>query len=218
MGCNCSRTESTLNPVNLKGSVGKKYQELPNQYSGEGIKRTVAWQAVITPSELKAKRNEFWRSRTTGNRTCWMQLKQAIEADSATAGVLLEMAGIFPESGSIRLCYDSEGNTYEIPVFVVNDPVKFLEEGGYVPPPKKERHEEDITVKLRGINGQDTKIQINTGKLVSELKAQYSQENENPEGNIRLFFGGKEMKDNQEILNYGVENEMVIQVYFFKKA
>lgn len=38
---------------------------------------------------------------------------------------LLNKAKITPLSGSIQMCVDPKGSKYELPVFVINDPISY---------------------------------------------------------------------------------------------
>lgn len=55
----------------------------------------------------------------------WATLKQVCETDHLTAVVLMEAAGITTDNGSIELCYDSTGASYEIPIPCINVPLNF---------------------------------------------------------------------------------------------
>lgn len=71
------------------------------------------------------KRKEFWRTRTTGRRHVWEAIKQACETDSATAGLLLQEAEIFLEGENMTGLIDIYGNSYYIPVYLLNPPKKY---------------------------------------------------------------------------------------------
>lgn len=72
--------------------------------------------------ELEGKRQEFWRSRRTGHRGIWLCLKQACEADEESAALILQINEIFMDSTNIQICLDTDGNRYELPVWVINNP------------------------------------------------------------------------------------------------
>lgn len=59
MGNFCARSEADDTVTRPKFSIGKDYQEITDQFSGEGIKKTVAWKASISRPQLEAKREEF---------------------------------------------------------------------------------------------------------------------------------------------------------------
>ena len=126
MGSSCTKSTTSASTIYPKFVVGRDYQEVEGQYSGEGIKKTVAWKATLTEDELKARRQEFWRSRTSGRRQTWLALREAAETDAETAQILLQVAEIFTENGSMTVCLDAAGGRYELPVFVLNDPISYF--------------------------------------------------------------------------------------------
>lgn len=196
-------------------ALGHDYQELEGQFSGEGVKKTVSWKATLTEDELRSMREEFWRSRTSGRRQVWLALRQAAETDHESAAVLLQIAEIVTEKDSMSVCFDSGGLRYELPPFVINDPVTYY--NGRAPKkPKKPSKEAQITVKLRLMPDQhDTLVPLLNTSTVAQLKAEYRRMK--GLGDMRLFFGGKELKDDGKLVDYGVGDEFVVQV-FVKKA
>lgn len=214
MGSNCTKSESEENVIRPRYTIGKDYQEFPNQFVGESVLRTVSWKANITRQQLEAKRIEFWRTRSNGRRHIWLAIKSAIEADPATAKVLLEMNEVTLKNGSITTCEDSHGTLYEIPPYVVNNPV-------YFPSEKKQQvakpqliENELITLKIRRTGKeQDVSIEIETKNLARVLKEAYAEKESLQVDTLRLFFSGKELKDDQSLASYFVRNDMVIQVF-----
>jgi hypothetical protein len=55
----------------------------------------------------------------------WNALKASIDTDMATAKMLLDSAHVTMENDTISVCWDRRGIKYEIPTFVINDPVSF---------------------------------------------------------------------------------------------
>ena len=217
MGSRCTRGDDDEGEIRTKFSVGKDYQEFQDQFSGEGCKKTPAWKATITRSQLEARREEFWRTRTTGRRHVWLTIKQAVEADHETAKLLLEMAEITLQNGILTVCQDSTGGVYEIPAFVINDPIAYGPEPAKKALPKKELVFEEVNIKLRRMGVEkDFCVEIHTEKTVAELKERYAQEEGLDPSSIRLFFGGKEMDSAQNIASYYVKSQMVVQVLIRK--
>jgi hypothetical protein len=87
-------------------------------------------------------------------------LKQAAEADASTAAMLLDATEIRPENNSMTTCYDRHGIRYEIPIFIINDPISFTE--GKLAPSKRRKaaKEEDISFKIRCFNVSQTDIEL----------------------------------------------------------
>lgn len=49
----------------------------------------------------------------------------AIEADPGTARTIIEEAGLYLVSGSLQIICDGNAVKYEIPIFVINDPILY---------------------------------------------------------------------------------------------
>ena len=117
MGCgNSSSTNIAVSQP--KFSVAKDYVELEGRVSGEGVKQTKAWEATLTPTILQNKRQEFWQHFRGYTRSSSLYLRQASEADAATAKVLLEMGGFVLENGTMAVCTSPNGHRYELPPFI----------------------------------------------------------------------------------------------------
>lgn len=63
---------------------------LTGQASGDGIKRTPAYETPMTKHELEKWRKEFWETRTQGSMQIWQLLRTACEEDPATAEALIQ--------------------------------------------------------------------------------------------------------------------------------
>ena len=218
MGSACTKSEAQPSTIFPRFVVGHDYQELEGQYTGEGVKKTTAWKATISEDELKAKREEFWRSRTSGRRQVWLALREAAETDAETARLLLQIAEIFTEKDSMTVCFDTNGLRYELPVFVINDPVTYF--NGPAPKKKKVKlRDEEVEVsatqvKLRLMpQQQDIPIRILNTCTVAELKSLYAQARKGEGGQARLFFGGKELKDEMTLQGCAIQSDFVIQVF-----
>jgi hypothetical protein len=224
MGCSCSNFDQEEPTSNNKQAVCHDYTESPDTFAGDGIKRTKAWQGTISNGQLRERREEFWRSRKEGNRDIWRSIRQAIEADHESAPIILDMSQITHESNSLSVCYDSTGFRYEIPVWVINDPVKFSghelisQMNKILRASTTAPSDSDLELKLRTVsNPQDVTISISNAVKVKLLKQMYCKQKNLSVGSIRLFFGGKELNDDSCISDYNLENGMVIQV-FIKKS
>ncbi|OMJ73890.1 hypothetical protein SteCoe_27340 [Stentor coeruleus] len=213
MGCGTSsNTNVEINQP--KFSVAKDYVEIEGKTSGEGVKLTKAWEATLTPSALQAKRNEFWQTFRGHNRSSCLYLRQAAEAEPSSAKLILEMGGFALENGTMAVCLSPNGHRYEIPPFILSDPVRFKDPNMPLIT-KKVIHESVVKLKLRTVfTVKEDEIQINNGCTAKELKDLYFNTNKDIEVNeIRLFFGGKELVDNRSLISYSIESGMVILVY-----
>ena len=215
----CGKSEAQPEP--LPPSIGKNYKELTHLFSGEGIKRTPSWEAEITRQLLSVERDRFWSTRSAGSRRVWLQLKQAVEADHLSAAMLLQMGSISVQNGSMTSCVDAEGHVYEIPIYILNDPVRFSED--QVAPQRRAQKPSEIKpieVKLRNMTTQqDRTLTLSNNSTVRELKVRLvQQEDDTSLEKCRLFFSGKEMKEDETLLAYGLRNGMVIQMLEAKKG
>ena len=173
---------------------------------------TKAWEATITPNQLQQKRQEFWVNFRGNSRNSCLLLKRAVEADSASAKLMLEMDGFVLENGTMERCISPNGHRYEIPPFILVDPIRFIDPKNPVFI-KKVLQEEVIKVKLRTVFSTfEDEFVISNTLILKDLQRMYLEKHPEME-NIRLFFGGKELTENNSILSFGIENEMVIQVY-----
>jgi len=213
MGNACARSELEDPNTVVSLKIGPDYKEIPEKLAGTGVKATVSWEATITRAQLKEKREEYWRTRTDGNRRTWMIIKAAVEADAATALTIIQNHGLKMKKGNITLLEDSEGHLYNIPVFMVNNPVSFHKERKSKPRVVKNT-EENIKVKIRKAGvAQDVEFEIKNTTKVADLKNMYSEKTGFHVETVKLFFGGKEIKDHDTLAKNFIENEMVIQSF-----
>jgi hypothetical protein len=214
MGNYCARSEHDEQVTKPKFSIGKDYQEIEDQFVGEGIKRTLAWKATISRPQLESKREEFWNTRTTGKRNVWMVIKSAVEADHESALLLLEMSGVALKGTNITLLEDTNGNVYEIPIFMINDPVCFSNEKKKTVAKQLITENVIISVKIRKPGVIDDQIfQVNNCLSGEELRKLYAEKEGVPNENMRLFFAGREMKYENNIASHLIQNDMVVTAF-----
>ena len=214
MGNYCTRSEPDDAVTKVKFSIGKDYEEIEGQFTGEGIKKTVSWKATVNRPQLEAKREEFWQTRTTGRRNIWLVIKNAIEADHETAALLLQMSGISVKIGSITTLEDTNGNIYEIPPFIINEPIYFANEKKKKVAKKIIAENIQIKIKIRRPGGADDQIfEVNNMITGLDLKQKYCEKENIPLENLRLFFGGKEMNYNNTLVSHLIQSEMVIAAF-----
>ncbi|KAG2485045.1 hypothetical protein HYH03_016144 [Edaphochlamys debaryana] len=87
-------------------------------------------QEHMTSSEIKKKREEFWDTQPHygGDRVIWDALKAAIEAEHETSKLIIESAGIIVAVPDMTVCYDERGAKYELPKYVLSDPVNLVKD------------------------------------------------------------------------------------------
>jgi hypothetical protein len=210
MGCGSS-TNHKPEKSHSKFFIARDYTEIEGRFSGEGVKQTKAWEATITPTILNQKRQEFWVNLQGHNQHSCLLLKQAVDADAASAKLLLEMGGFVLENGTMSVCISPNGHRYELPPFMLADPVKF-KDPNQISVVRKVLDEGDIKIKLRTLfTVQEDEIVIKNTQTVKSLKSLYLERHQEMEA-VQFFFGGKLLDDNQTLISYSIESGMVIQV------
>ena len=198
-----------------KNDPSFNYPELENEYIGIGLKRMKGYINPINLEKLKKVREDFWSSRIEGDEKIWNILKNICNDESLKENdikEILKVSGIIPYRNCINIVYDSKGALYEIPNYCINQPSQYkIEEIEY---DKNKPKEEVINVIIRYYNNQ-FKFKISNWKNIIQLKENIIKikdyKNVNIE-NIRLFFGGKELNDIQELWFYNIVNKSIIQM------
>lgn len=213
MGCGSS-SNPNIEVNQPKFLVSKDYTEIEGKTSGEGVKLTKAWEATLTPSILQAKRNEFWHNFRGHTRSSCLYLRQAAEAEPQSSKLILEMGGFALENGTMSVCISPNGHRYELPPFILADPVRFKDPNMPLIA-KKVLQESVVKVKLRTVfTVKEDEFQVNNGIMAKELKDMYLEKNKDiGAAEVRLFFCGKELLDNRSLISYSIESGMVILVY-----
>ena len=176
-------------------------------FVGNGLKKMKGYISPISKEDLDKKRISFWGTRTEGNEQTWLFLKQLCEMppdEEDDMVVMLDAYGLVPYNNCINITYDTSGFLYEIPNYCINDPYKYeIVENEKVRP-----KEEKITFKLKGTH--KTKITCTNYETVSKVKETLSKKYSVEIDKIRLFFYGKEMKNDLELWNYNVSQDCVV--------
>ena len=98
---------------------------ITGQTTGEGIKRTPAYETPKSKSELEKWRKEFWETRTSGSQEIWALLQNCVAEDNETALALIEAAELTMPQNSLTTCVDHSGVYYRVPIACINDPVRY---------------------------------------------------------------------------------------------
>ena len=183
-------------------------------YVGKGLKKMKGYISPITKEDLDKKRIAFWGTRTEGNEQTWNFLKelcQMPEGEEDNINAMLSAYDLVPLKDCINITYDSLGGLYEIPNYCINDPYKYE-----IVEDKKERpKEEKITFHLREGSHQ-IKITCSNYSSIEKVKGKIGKKYNCEIDKIRLFFYGKEMKNNFELWNYNVSNDCVVMVMLLR--
>ena len=170
--------------------------------SGIGCKQTPSWETQFSAEEVAKKREEFWDTRVEGNLEVWQVLRQALGEEPSQAESIINAAGLKMPGGLIMQVYDSLGQRYCLPPFVINEPLRYGTEKKLEPLKTSEKYLDFI---IRSCKREDFKAKVSNYLSVKELKDMY--------GNLeaRLFFNGKELVDSACLGHYNIENGVVVQ-------
>ena len=179
-------------------------------FVGKGLKKMKGYISSISKEELIKKREAFWGTRVEGNQQTWTFLKelcQMPEGEEDNMNAMLVAYDLIPLNNCINITYDSLGGIYEIPNYCINEPYKYILSENI----KEKPSEEKIIFHLR--NGiQKTKITCSNYSSVEKVKGKLANKNNIASDKIRLFFYGKEMKNELELWNYNVSDDCVVIV------
>ncbi|URD85378.1 ubiquitin domain-containing protein [Musa troglodytarum] len=73
-------------------------------------------------------RDEFWETAPYygGQKEIWDALRAAAESDLNFAQTIVDSAGIVVTSADMTTCYDERGAKYELPKFVLSEPINLI--------------------------------------------------------------------------------------------
>ena len=201
--------------------IDKQRKEFPDmeewdgeRYKGIGIKRMKGYKCSLQKDKLNQKREEFWNLRNSHgapNYKTWRIINQACVYDEYRANVLMEEYNLTTYEGCINHIVDKNGIHYIIPNYCINDPYKYE----IVEDKKEKPKEEKITFHLREGSHQ-IKIICSNYSSIEKVKGKIGKKYNCEIDKIRLFFYGKEMKNNFELWNYNVSNDCVVMVMLLR--
>jgi hypothetical protein len=185
---------------------------IENKTVGKGCKRTPAWETHSTKEEISKKIDEFWDTRIEGNPEVWSVLRAAcLEPQPTTAEQIVKSSGLSMLSGSLMLTFDEQGYRYDLPVYVINEAVKYGSEK--IPSKLPDNFKgDDIEITLRCARFKDESFKINTSSNCRIVKEMYSEKFCLPVDRIRMFFNGKELRNDGFLHQYKVTDGVVLQV------
>ena len=181
-----------------------------NKYVGKGLKKMKGYISNIPEEELKKKREAFWGTRVEGNKQTWNFLKEICEmppGEETNLEAMLQAYDLTPYNNCINVSYDALGGLYEIPNYCIHDPMIYdIPENNKVKPKEKK-------IKFKARNGAKfIKLKCSNYSSVEKIKITIAKKAGSTSDKIRLFFSGKEMKNDLELWNYNVDDDVVIMV------
>ncbi|GKD94755.1 ubiquitin domain-containing protein 1-like protein [Tanacetum coccineum] len=85
---------------------------------------------AMTRDELNAMRNEFWDTVPIygGRQEIWDALRRATESELHIAQSIIDSHGIVLHCPDMTVCLDNKGTRYELPLYVLSEPVNLIQE------------------------------------------------------------------------------------------
>jgi len=183
------------------------------RYKGIGIKKMKGYKCILPIDKLNQKREEFWENRNGHknlNYKMWRIINQACIYDEARARMLLDEYDLKTYEGCINHIVDKKGNHYIIPNYCINDPYferQFKIENNF--------ENKNLKIKLfEPLNNSNVVLNVTNSINGEELKKIYCEKIGIPfnDYNLRLFFGGQEIKDNNFLYQYNLQKGFKIQL------
>lgn len=176
--------------------------------TGKGVKKTCAWFTDLTANGIEKKIEEFWETRIGGDKEIWKSLKKiCLETDQKLCKEIIKKSRLNLPNKTLSLVYDFKGHRYDLPIFVINPPMKYGIQEDAKPAENLEDKEFQIFIRIAG--NPDYPLKVNTLLKVSELKIKL-QEALNLSKKARLFFNGKELHDDSFLAKYKLAEGYVI--------
>ena len=182
-------------------------------FVGIGIKKMKGYKCNLKIDELNKKREYFWNIKTNyknKNWKIWDIIKRAVSFDELRATLLLEEYNIKTVNGCINHLVDSDGNYYKIPNYCINEPSFEINS-------EDEQNIEDKNVKIKIYGWKNLEIEIDNKlkgvDLKKIIKKKFSLEDEK---NIRLFTRGNEIKNDDYLYKYNVNENAPVMLMLNK--
>jgi hypothetical protein len=211
-------------PLGFEPYLQSKHDENFNfpeldHFIGKGLKRMHAYVSPVNKDDLERKKKEFWSSRTEGNQQIWQFLENICSSPDIEEDFIkeyLNAAGVSPYCDCINITYDNQGFIYEIPNYCINEPFEYQIAETVT---KSKPREKIISVRIRKGVEEKQLEGVSNLEQISLLKALVSTLHFNNLDSIeyekiRLFFGGKELKEGEDIWSYLIDEGSIIQLLY----
>ena len=179
-----------------------------DKYVGNGLRRMKAFISNISKEELLQRREAFWGTRVEGNIQVWQFLKEICELppnEDENIKPMLEANEITPLKNCINITFDRGGEVYEIPNYCINEPLIYDLPESHLKRPEKKK------ISFHGRKGAEQfKIKTENYTKVDSIRKNIGKKFGKSDKDIRLFFGGKELKNGNELWQYNVKDDDVI--------
>ena len=179
-----------------------------NIYVGKGLRKMKGYISIVPKEELEKRRIAFWGTRIEGDSQVWTFLKELCElplGEEKNMKAMLEANEITPLQKCINVTYDKAGEVYEIPNYCINEPYTYDLPETHVKKPDRKI----ISFHVRK-GAKQIKIKSPNTTLVEKIKNNIANKIQKKEEDIRMFFGGKELKDKNELWKYNIDDDCVV--------
>lgn len=183
-------------------------------YFGEGIRKVKAYKCGLPYDKLEQKRANFWNSKKS-DRHIWSCLKECCEVEEyETAIPLLDASEIDCVDANMQKVKDrTTQKIFCLPNWVVASPSLIIDFSD-----KAEKSIAEKETKIR-IFMNEKIFSVSTKMMGQELKTGYLKACELPsdEYNIRIFYRGKEVKDDHLLFYHEILNDSKLMINLNKK-
>jgi hypothetical protein len=179
-----------------------------NIYVGKGLRRMKGYISIVSKEELAKRRIAFWGTRIEGNSQVWNFLKELCElpiGEEKNMKAMLEANEITPLQKCINVTYDKAGEVYEIPNYCINEPFAYDLPETHVKKPDRKI----INFHVRK-GAKQIKIKSPNTTPIEKIKSNIANKIQKKEEDIRMFFGGKELKNGNELWKYNIDDDCVV--------
>lgn len=181
-----------------------------NKYVGKGLKKMKGYISNVTKEEIEKRREAFWGTRIEGNEQTWNFLKEICEmppGDENELEAMLQAYDLKPYKNCINITYDASGGLYEIPNYCIHDPYEYDFPESHIAKPEEKR------IIFKGRSGvKEVKLKASNYYTIKKLKSQIAKKLKSSDKKIRLFFSGKELKNEQQLWAYNIDNDCIIMI------
>lgn len=207
------------------------FKDLPEwegeRYRGIGIKKMKGYKCTLPIDELNKMREEFWAYMKSNNKI-WKVIRQICIMDECKLSIitvlLIDRANAYLQQfkmktadGCINHLVDERGNHFHIPNYCINDPY-FEKELPGIDEKIEPKTLDVINIYLTSNNikivvyeaskNQNVKMNISNSTNGEEIKALFINESKIncTTDDLRLFFGGHEIKNQHILAQYNINN------------
>ena len=222
MGCETSDSINLLEENNkrVRGCDNGPDPNFPDmeewegdRYKGVGIKKMKGYKCTLPIDKLNEMREKFWTTKIEEDEN-WRIIQQVCVFDEERANMTLGRYNFEVAENCVNHIIGPDGEHYYVPNYCVNDPY-FEKELSF-----KEVEEKKVNIILYDVATDTTVKQEfsnhDTGGKIKKIFREKTNTSEN-DYNLRLFFSGMEIKDNEYIYQHKLENGFKIQVMKLKK-